>query len=118
MSDLKNKHPDNIPGIYYVDKKCIGCRACSGIAPQFFKMNYSDNNAFVILQPINNEQINLCNKALKRCPVKAIGNDGYLITGILQNFNFKIIHLSDYFQQNISVFKTNNYSKSLFDIKI
>jgi ferredoxin len=45
-------------------------------APENFKMNEDDSNAYVYKQPENDEEIELCEEALDACPVNAIGNDG------------------------------------------
>ncbi len=45
-------------------------------APENFKMNDDDSNAFVYKQPENDEEKEACEEALESCPVDAIGNDG------------------------------------------
>jgi len=45
-------------------------------APENFKMNGDDSNAFVFKQPENEEERDACEEALENCPVNAIGNDG------------------------------------------
>jgi ferredoxin len=73
-ADWSKRFPLNKPGKFYVDEKCIVCDACAATAPKFFKLN--EQHAFVFNQPTTPEEIELCNKALKGCPVSAIGNDG------------------------------------------
>jgi ferredoxin len=45
-------------------------------APDNFKMNDDNSNAFVYKQPETNEEKEACEEALENCPVEAIGNDG------------------------------------------
>jgi len=45
-------------------------------APENFKMNDDDSNAYVYKQPESDEERELCEEALDACPVNAIGNDG------------------------------------------
>jgi len=45
-------------------------------APENFKMNDDDSNAFVYKQPENDKEREACEEALESCPVDAIGNDG------------------------------------------
>jgi ferredoxin len=49
---------------------------CVDTAPENFKMNDDDSNAFVYKQPENDEETEACEEALESCPVDAIGNDG------------------------------------------
>lgn len=76
MANKGKKFPDNMPGKYYVDIKCIACDACAGIAPEYFKMNDNEGHAFVYRQPDNLTDSALCEEALEACPVSAIGNNG------------------------------------------
>ncbi len=76
MSNKKKKYLLNTIGQYYVDKTCIACDACTGIAIDFFKMNDNEGHAYVYNQPKNEDEKRLCQEALLACPVLAIGNDG------------------------------------------
>lgn len=73
-AEYEKRVKENVVGKFYVDDKCIVCDACAGTAPNFFKLN--EQTAFVTAQPMTPEEIELCNKALKGCPVSAIGSDG------------------------------------------
>ena len=73
MADWSSKNSENIEGLFFVDDQCIACDACVNEAPNFFKMNDIQGYAFVFFQPINPEEIELCNTALEICPVEAIG---------------------------------------------
>jgi ferredoxin len=49
---------------------------CVDMAPENFKMNDDNSNAFVYKQPENDEEIAACEEALENCSADAIGNDG------------------------------------------
>lgn len=76
MASKKNRVHENVSGPYYVDCSCIACRLCTSEAPENFKVNDDDSNAFVYRQPESDEQVELCEDVLDICPVDAIGNDG------------------------------------------
>ena len=76
MADKSKKYPENIKGKYYVDKECIACDACVMAAPNHFSMSEVDGHAFVVKQPTDSGEEDLCREALEGCPVEAIGNDG------------------------------------------
>jgi ferredoxin len=76
MADKANKYPENKPGKYYVDRECIACDACVMTAPKFFSMDQDDGHAFVVDQPKDSDDEDLCREAMEGCPVEAIGNDG------------------------------------------
>lgn len=63
-------YPDNVPGMFYVDDKCIECDACVGAAPNSFVIE--DGHAFVFAQPLNDKEIEECKEAMAGCPVNAI----------------------------------------------
>ena len=75
MADKNNKHPENVPGPYYVDTECINCDACVLAAENHFKL-LDDGHAYVFRQPATTEEKEACEEALESCPVEAIGNDG------------------------------------------
>lgn len=76
MADKTRKFPENIGGKFYVDKECIACDACVMAAPSHFGMDEEDGHAFVVKQPLNPDEEDLCKEAMDGCPVEAIGNDG------------------------------------------
>ncbi len=76
MADLEAKFSDNVEGRFYVDENCIDCDLCREIAPGFFTRNDDEGHSYVIKQPVNEEDLELCVEALNDCPVEAIGDDG------------------------------------------
>ena len=76
MADYIDKHSENVPGRFYVDSTCISCVSCHSIAPAFFKLKNSNEYSFVIRQPATQGELEICEEALRECPVNAIGNDG------------------------------------------
>ncbi len=75
MADKTQKTPKNVPGKYYVDQNCVGCTACTLVAPDFFAFDEETNVAYVCKQPNDEAQTDQCEQALGNCPVEAIGND-------------------------------------------
>ena len=49
---------------------CIRCASCSSIAPAVFYVG--DTTAYVLRQPINEEELSQCEAALNNCPTNAI----------------------------------------------
>lgn len=78
MANKKSKYKSNISGKYYVDKSCIACAVCTGIATEFFTMDDDEGHAYLSRQPEpeNKEDNLLCIEAMEACPVSAIGDDG------------------------------------------
>ena len=76
MGDKDARYEDNVPGRWYVDKKCILCSVCSEAAPKNFKEAASSDHDVVFKQPETPEEESQCSEAMVACPVEAIGNDG------------------------------------------
>ena len=76
MAELNERYEDNVPGKWYVDKKCILCSVCSEAAPKNFKEAESGDHDVVYKQPSAEEEEQQCLEAMAACPVEAIGNDG------------------------------------------
>lgn len=76
MADKANRHPDNVPGKYYVDNQCIDCDLCRQTAPNNFSHNEAKGYSFVSKQPSTSDEEKACQEALGSCPVSAIGDDG------------------------------------------
>jgi ferredoxin len=82
MANLNKKHKLNIAGKFYCTdpeddggEGCIACAACYNGAPQFFTSD-DEGNAYVLKQPTNQEEIDLCQEQMDACPVASIGNNG------------------------------------------
>jgi ferredoxin len=75
MAEKLERYEDNVPGKWYVDKKCILCSVCSEAAPKNFKEADSNDHDVVYKQPESEEEENQCLEAMAACPVEAIGND-------------------------------------------
>lgn len=76
LSDRKQKYPENVPGKYYVDQRCIGCDVCVEIAPRIFRSNAEEGYEYVGRQPRTETEKDLCIEAMEICPVNAIWDDG------------------------------------------
>lgn len=76
MAELNERYEDNVPGKWYVDKKCILCSVCSEAAPSNFKESNAGDHDVVYKQPGSGDEEQQCLEAMAACPVEAIGNDG------------------------------------------
>lgn len=76
MADKNDKFEENVKGKYYVDRECIACDACTLSAPDNFGMDEDDGHAWVMKQPVTEEEVDQCLEAMEGCPVEAIGDDG------------------------------------------
>ena len=76
MGERDERYEDNVPGLWYVDKKCILCSVCSEAAPSCFKESDAGDHDVVYKQPESEEEKRQCEEAMAACPVEAIGNDG------------------------------------------
>ena len=85
MADKESMWEDNVGGVatiggkkvsFYVDKECIFCALCHGIAPENFKVSDDETHDLVYRQPQDEEELERCYDALDECPVDAIGDDG------------------------------------------
>jgi ferredoxin len=77
MADSEFKVPGQPQGAYYVDDNCIDCDLCRSTANLFFDRSDELYVSYVVKQPQSAQEIALCEKALRECPVDSIGNDGF-----------------------------------------
>lgn len=75
MATKNERWPENVPGRYYVDDRCIASKLCVAVAPANFVMS-PDGHAYVFKQPSTHEEEAACREAVAGCPVAAIGDDG------------------------------------------
>jgi ferredoxin len=75
MADVKNKVPENAPGMYFVDDSCIDCDTCRCISPVNFRRSDEHGYSYVYRQPATGEERELVEEATECCPVGAIGTD-------------------------------------------
>lgn len=73
MADITLRYEDNVDGAFYVDKNCIACDTCAGVAPEHFVLSEDMSHALVFFQPSRPDQTDKCHAALAACPVEAIG---------------------------------------------
>jgi ferredoxin len=76
MAEKNNRNEKNVPGKFYVDDQCIDCDLCRSTAPDNFGTEDDLGYAYVMKQPENQEEEELCEEAMENCPVEAIGDDG------------------------------------------
>lgn len=76
MANKNHKQPGSAEGKFYVDTQCIDCDLCRQTAPANFERNGVGGYTYVIKQPMNPKEEELCEQARLECPVEAIGSDG------------------------------------------
>lgn len=75
MESEPEKHPQNVPGRFYVTEDCLACEVCQTVAPNNFR--YGDNGlSYVFKQPSDPEEVKQCEEAVDGCPLEAVRNDG------------------------------------------
>jgi ferredoxin len=78
MADPTHKHPENVPGPWYVDDTCTPCRVCLDIslAENYLKYNEDETYVYFYKQPEGEEEIAAAGESMAICPQNSIGNDG------------------------------------------
>ena len=76
MADRAQRVPENVPGRYYGDRRCIDCDLCRETAPGNFTRRDDEGYSYVLRQPAGGPEEAACLAALEECPVEAIGLDG------------------------------------------
>uniref|UniRef100_A0A0E0K797 Metallo-beta-lactamase domain-containing protein n=1 Tax=Oryza punctata TaxID=4537 RepID=A0A0E0K797_ORYPU len=67
------RRPQNVPGDFFVDHRCIDCQTCRWMAPEVFKR--VDGKAAVAAQPISDDHRTKALQALLSCPTASIHTD-------------------------------------------
>lgn len=70
MARLDSVHPDNAPGEWFVDTRCIDCEACRQLAPDVFVAH--DGQSVVGSQPGDTDDLDVWRASLA-CPTQSIG---------------------------------------------
>lgn len=76
MAKIEIRWPDNAPGRFYIDSRCINCQLCSELAPGNFACNEEQEYHYVARQPRNDEELERVRAAVDSCPCDCIGDDG------------------------------------------
>jgi glyoxylase-like metal-dependent hydrolase (beta-lactamase superfamily II) len=71
MANPERKHPDNVPGPWFVDDSCIDCDASRQCAPDIF--GHVGGQSVVIRQPETEDEVLRAARALLVCPTASIG---------------------------------------------
>ncbi|HWN67673.1 MAG TPA: MBL fold metallo-hydrolase [Haliangium sp.] len=71
MANPERKHPDNVPGNWFVDDSCIDCDASRQCAPDIF--GHVGGQSVVIRQPETADEVQRAARALLVCPTASIG---------------------------------------------
>ena len=72
MAQIARRHPENVPGEFFVDSSCIDCDACRQIAPAIFADR--GDQSIVYHQPETAEELKRALMALVACPTASIGS--------------------------------------------
>jgi ferredoxin len=73
LADPTRRHPDNTPGPWFVDTRCISCDTCTDVSPEIFGRDAA-RKAFVRAHRPDDDA--LFRSALESCPVEAVGDEG------------------------------------------
>ena len=71
MAALAHRLPTNVPGDFFVDRRCIDCDTCNWLAPESF--DRMGDRSRVHRQPVRAVERRRAEMALIACPVGAIG---------------------------------------------
>jgi glyoxylase-like metal-dependent hydrolase (beta-lactamase superfamily II)/ferredoxin len=72
MADRSAAVPENVPGPFFVDTRCINCDACRQLAPSVF--GETEEFSFVKRQPEGDADRRAALRAVLACPTGAIGS--------------------------------------------
>ncbi len=76
MPDNRNKHEANASGKYYITNDCDGCGKCFPYALQNIMYTQGASKFFIYRQPIDDQEKEKVQRALKACPISCIKDDG------------------------------------------
>ena len=74
MANQDQKHENNVPGRFFVDKECTVCTTCFEMAPNNFSMSEAGDHYFVSKQPESEAELKSCLNAVEQCPMGAVGD--------------------------------------------
>lgn len=74
MAKPARKHPENVPGPWFVDDTCIDCDASRQCAPEIFGVR--GGQSVIIRQPETEEEVRRTVRAMLVCPTGSIGVEG------------------------------------------
>jgi len=72
MANPRRRHPDNLPGPWFVDDTCIDCDASRQCAPDLFAER--GGQSVVIRQPVTPDEVAAAARAMLACPTGSIGS--------------------------------------------
>lgn len=73
-ADPSKSLPENVPGKFFCDSKCISCDVCGEVSPNnFCRVQDPAAQSYVYRQPRDSSEEKLCREAIHLCPVHAIG---------------------------------------------
>ena len=76
MAEFRYRYPQNAPGKFYTDIRCLDCFVCRNVAPTIFHRDDVHNFSYLLRQPATPEELAQCQECADRCPCQAIGDDG------------------------------------------
>jgi ferredoxin len=73
MANIDTRRKENKSGEFFVDESCISCAACWKEAPLNFESHPTHTYSYVYRQPLGKSEKEACLRAMRLCPVSAIG---------------------------------------------
>lgn len=73
MARLADRLPENAPGDFFVDDRCIDCDLCRQLAPDAFARSGRSGRSYVASQPADDPGRDRALRALVTCPTASIG---------------------------------------------
>ena len=75
MARRAARHPDGVPGPWFVDTRCIDCDAARHVAPGLIIRNPTDGVSLFTRQPETPEEIEMAWRAVMVCPTRSVGHE-------------------------------------------
>lgn len=74
MRNKPKKHPQNVPGRFYVTEDCLACESCQYVAPNNFRYG-NTGLSYICKQPSTSEEVKQCEQAVADCPLEAVRSE-------------------------------------------
>lgn len=115
------KHPQNVPGRFYVTEDCLACETCQTVAPKNFRYG-NDGLSYVFKQPSDPEEVKQCEEAVFLCPLEAVRDGGGEMDEQPRNQTFRVGDtvriVSGPFVSFTGKIEGINQSKALLQVKV
>jgi glyoxylase-like metal-dependent hydrolase (beta-lactamase superfamily II)/ferredoxin len=75
MARGEKRHPESVPGEWFIDDRCIGCGGSTSIAPDLIRPTSEGRQFAFIRQPSSDYEVRLAEMAAEVCPARSIGTE-------------------------------------------